>query len=154
SAIQLDENIEYDADYVVRANLIGHRGPQDKPVTLVIYVDGQPVKTVSVPVQISAVNQQGGATQRGVEEARVFLRATEHRFRAEFVNDEDFKDIPENARFNNNRNIYPETIEIAGPFPPSETHSLQKKVLVCDPASGAACIQKILSKLSRRAYRR
>ncbi len=38
-----------------------------------ISVDGQPVETVTVPVQISAVNRQGGATQRTVEEARVFL---------------------------------------------------------------------------------
>jgi mono/diheme cytochrome c family protein len=154
SAVQLQEIVDYDADYVVRVNLTGHRGTQDKPVTLVISVDGKPLRTVSVPVQISAVNQQGGATQRSVEEAKVFLSANDHVFRAEFVNDEALKDIPENARFNNNRNIYPETIEIAGPFPPSEPHSVEKKVLLCDPASGAACVDRILTSLARRAYRR
>src|SRR5262249_16897640 len=96
SAIQLEDGVEYDADYVVRANLIGHRGGREKAVTLVISVDGKPVKTVSVPVQISAVNQQGGATQRHSEEARVFLTGNVHTFRAEFVGDDALSKIPAN----------------------------------------------------------
>ncbi len=71
--IQLKDIVDYDADYVVRTNLLGHRGKEDNPVTLRISVDGKPVKTVSVPVQISAVNQQGGSTQRSSEEVRLFL---------------------------------------------------------------------------------
>ncbi|HEX6984374.1 MAG TPA: DUF1592 domain-containing protein, partial [Planctomycetaceae bacterium] len=152
--IQVDDIVEYDAEYIVRANLIGHRGKDDKPVTVVLSVDGKPVKTEVVPVQISAVNQQGGATQRGTVETRVFLPGGMHRFRAEFVNDEGLAAIPENARFNNNRNIYPETIELAGPFPPAAPQPVQKKVLVCDPASGAACVDRILTGLARRGYRR
>jgi hypothetical protein len=107
-----------------------------------------------VPVQISAVNQQGGATQRGTVETKVFLPGGMHRFSVEFVNDEQLKDIPENARMNNNRNIYPEAIELAGPFPPATPQPVAKKVLVCDPAAGAACVDKILSGLAHRAYRR
>ena len=154
SILQVDDIVEYDAEYIVRANLIGHRGKDDKPVTVVISVDGKPVKTEIVPVQISAVNQQGGATQRGSVEARVFLPGGTHRFRAEFVNDEFLATLPENARFNNNRNIYPETIELAGPFPPAQPQSVQKQAIVCDPASGAACVDRILSGLARRGYRR
>src|SRR5207248_1965976 len=56
--------------------------------TLVISVDGKPAKTVRVPVQISLVNQQGGATHRVNEEARVFVPASECTFRAQFVDDE------------------------------------------------------------------
>ena len=152
--IQLKDRVEFDADYVVKANLIGHRGAKDKPVTLLISVDGKPAKTVEIPVQISAVNQQGGATQRGSQEVRLFLTQGEHTFRAEFVNDEDLKNIPKEARFNNGKNIYPETIEIAGPFPSKETNPAQKKVLVCDPASGKACAERILTSLAHRAYRR
>src|ERR1041384_600078 len=59
---QLTQIVEYDADYTVRANVTAHRGPEDPPVTLRISVDGRPLKTVSVPVQISAVNKQGGGT--------------------------------------------------------------------------------------------
>jgi hypothetical protein len=151
--IQLEDLIEHDADYIVRANLVGHRGPQDKPVTLVLSVDGKPVKTVTVAVQISAVNLQGGATQRGSEEVKLFLTGGAHTFRAEFVNDEALKEIPQNARMNVNRNIYPESIEHAGPFPSAEPHPSQKKVLLCDPASGRACVDRILTALVHAAFR-
>jgi hypothetical protein len=152
--IQVDDIVEYDAEYMVRVNILGHRGKDDKPVTVQISVDGKPVKTEVVPVQISAVNQQGGATQRGYVDARVFLPGGMHTFRAEFVNDEGLAAIPENQRFNNNRNIYPETIELSGPFPPAAPQPVRKKVLICDPATGAACVDRILSGLARRGYRR
>ena len=117
-------------------------------------MDGKPVRSVNVPVQISTVNLQGGATQRGIEEARVFLPGNEHTFRAEFINDEALKEIPENARTNANRNIFPESIELAGPFPPAEAHPVTRKILLCNPASGAPCVERILSNLAHHAYRR
>jgi hypothetical protein len=154
SCIEVTDIVDYDADYIIRANLLGHRGAQGKPVTLEIRVDGKPAKTVTVPVGISAVNQQGGATQRGFEEVRLFLTGNQHTFRAEFVNDEELEKIPPAARTNVNQNIFPDSIELAGPFPPAEPHPTQKKVLLCDPASGAACVDRILTALARRAYRR
>ena len=75
STIELKDAVDYDAEYVVKVNLTGHRGATDKPVLLRISVDGKPIKEVEVPVQISAVNRQGGATQRGAEEGKVFLTA-------------------------------------------------------------------------------
>ena len=154
NTIQLTDRVGFDSDYLVRVNLIGHRGATDKPVTLVITVDGKPLKTVEVAVQISPVNQQGGSTQRSYQEVKAFLTGGDHSFRAEFTNDAGLKDIPKEARFNNSRNIYPDTIEIIGPFPSAEAHPSQKKVLVCDPASGAACVDRILTSLAHRAYRR
>jgi len=152
--IEFRDRIDYDADYTVRALIVGHRGDKDKPVTLVLSVDGKPVKTVEVPVQISAVNKQGGATQRSSQEQNVFLPQGEHTFRAAFINDVDLKEIPAQAHFNNNRNIYPDTIEIAGPFPAKENHTSQKKVLTCDLATGRACADRIVTSLASRAYRR
>jgi hypothetical protein len=151
---QLTQIVDYDADYTVRVNVTGHRGVDDPPVTLQISVDGTPVKTVSVPVQISAVNKQGGGTQRVVQEARVFLTANEHVLRAEFVGDAGLKNIPAKSRNDAGQNIFPESIEVAGPFPPAEPHRVAKKALVCDPASGAACVTRILTTLAHRAYRR
>jgi hypothetical protein len=154
-AIELEHPVEYDADYVVRVNLTGHRGDQDKPVTLSISIDGKSEKTATVPVQISAVNRQGGATQRSIEEVRLFLEAGAHLFRADFVNDDGLLTIPESQRMNNGRNIYPDTIEIAGPFPPSNPQAAtKKKILVCDPDSGNACVDRILIETARRAYRK
>jgi hypothetical protein len=119
-----------------------------------IVVDGKVLKSVSVPSQISAVNQQGGSTQRSSQEIKVFLTGGEHVFEARFDNDEGLKDIPKSDRFNNGKNIYPDSIEIAGPFPSSEPHPSQKKVLICDPASGAECVSRILTGLARKGYRR
>jgi hypothetical protein len=152
--VEFKDRIDFDADYVFRVRLVGHRGPKDKPLTLVLSLDGKPVKTVEVSVEISAVNQQGGATQRSSEEERLFIPQGDHTFRVAFVNDEQLKDIPASARYNNNRNIYPDTVEIAGPFPSTVQHASQKKVLICDPATGRACADRIMTNLANHAYRR
>ena len=154
SGLELQEILEYDADYVVRVTVSGYRPQQDTPVTLRISVDGRPVKTASIPVGISAVNRQGGATQRTVEEVRLFLPANGHTFLAELVGDEGLKKIQEGDRLNVSRNIFPETIEIAGPYPAATPQPITKTVLSCDPATGPSCVTRILSTLSRRAYRR
>ena len=154
STIELRDTVDYDAEYAIKVNLTGHRGAKDKPVKLRISVDGKIVKEVEIPVQISAVNQQGGATQRGVQEGRIFLTANEHVFRAEFLNDDFVKGMNAQARTNANTNIFPETIEIGGPYPPSESAAPAKKVLLCDPATGVACVERILTTFAHHAYRR
>ena len=152
--IEVKDRVDFDADYTLRALLVGHRGADDKPLTLVLSMDGKPLKTVEVPVQISAVNKQGGATQRSSQEIQTFIPQGEHTFRAAFINDEQLKDIPTEARFNNNKNIYPESLEIAGPFPSTVKHSSQKKLLICDLATGRACAERIMANLAHHAYRR
>jgi mono/diheme cytochrome c family protein len=153
-AIELREIVNYDADYVVRVAVTGNRLPTDRPVTLVISVDGKPVKTATVPVQLSEVNRQGGATQRAVEEVRVFLPSNEHVFRAEFVNDDDLRKIPEADRRTPSKNIYPEFIDLAGPYAPLEPRSVRNPRVTCDPAAGRACAEQVLTSLVPRAYRR
>lgn len=153
SAIHVNEIVEYDAEYIFKVNLVGRRGAGDKPVTLVMSIDGKPVKTETVSVQISAVNQQGGATQRSSQEVAIFLPAGEHNFKAEFVNDEGLAAIPENARLNPQRNIFPEAIEIGGPYPYDGPRPWQKTILTCDPVS-PVCAERILTGLARRAFRR
>ncbi|MEO7192089.1 MAG: DUF1592 domain-containing protein [Vicinamibacterales bacterium] len=154
STIELAEVVDYDADYVIKINITGHRGAEDLPVTLAISVDGKTVKTSTLPVQISAVNQKGGATQRAVDEARVSLTGGRHVFRAAFVNDETLKKIPLNARTNVNQNIFPEFIELAGPYKSTTPAAARKTVLACNPATGRVCVNRIMTGLTRRAYRR
>ena len=113
------------------------------------------MKTVSVPVQISAVNKQGGATQRAVQEVRVFLTGNEHTFRAEFVDDVTLKTIPLKARTDVAKNIFPEFIDIAGPYKPAVgARSSTRRRSSAIPKSGAPCVDRILRTLARRAYRR
>jgi len=154
STIQLKYRTDYDADYIIRADLTGHRGPEDKPVTLVISIDGKPAKTVEVPVQLSFVNRQGGATQRSTQEIRLPLNEGDHTFKAQFIDDGAIAAIPQADRFNANKNIYPEAIEIAGPFASTQPREKTKPFLTCDPATGRACAERILTDLAPRAYRR
>jgi hypothetical protein len=94
---------------------------------------------------MSAVNRQGGNTQRHVEEERVFLTANEHTFRAEFLNDDFVKDLSDRALTNPHSNIFPESFEIGGPYAPAESRPIQKKVLICDPSAGSDCVEHILT---------
>jgi hypothetical protein len=152
--IQLKDVLEYDADYTIRVTVTGHRGTDDPPVTMAISVDGVTVKTVSVPVQLSAVNKQGGGTQTAVYEARVFLPGNGHTFRAAFIDDAKLQSIPAKSRGDASQNIFPQFIDVAGPLKPAERHVVKKKALVCDPAAGATCAHRILAALAPRAYRR
>src|SRR5262249_28683216 len=126
----------------------------DPPVMMTISIDGTPLETVSVPVQLNAVNKQGGATQRAVYEARAFLPGNAHTFRAAFVDDETLASIPLKSRGDVNLNIFPAFIELAGPFKPAERHLVKRKALVCNPATGAVCVHRILATLAHHAYRR
>ncbi len=153
-AIEITHVFDYDAEYNIRIAVTGHRGQDDPPVTLAISVDGKEVKTDTIPVQLSAVNKQGGGTQRAVREARVFLTGNRHVIRAQFVNDEGFQKIPEKSRRDANVNIFPEFIDVAGPFRPAAPQPVARKVLICDPAAGASCVNRIASTFARRAYRR
>jgi uncharacterized protein DUF1592/uncharacterized protein DUF1588/uncharacterized protein DUF1587/uncharacterized protein DUF1585/uncharacterized protein DUF1595/cbb3-type cytochrome c oxidase subunit III len=152
--IELRDVLEYDAEYAIRVGVTGHRGDDDPPVEMTISVDGSPVKTVTVPVQLNAVNKQGGATQRALYEARVFLPGNEHTFRAAFVDDVTLASIAPKSRGDASQNIFPEFIEVAGPFKPAAPPPVKKKALICNPAGGAACVQRIIHTLARRAYRR
>ena len=151
---ELKALVDYDAEYLVRVAVAGARGPGDRPVTVRVSIDGKPVRTFTVPVQMNLVNRQGGGTQRTIEEFRVFLPSNEHTFRAEFINDLDLWKIPRSVRGNLTQNVVPEFIELGGPYPPSPPQPVTKKILTCDPASGAACVKNILTLLTRRAYRR
>ena len=155
NSIELTEILDYDAEYLILVKLAGNRGAADPPVEVVVSVDGEPVKRVTVPVQKSQVNIQGGATQRTDIETRVFLSAARHTIRADFVDDSYVEQLEPRDYRNNNRNIFPEVIQIAGPYPPAaDTPAVAKPVLICDPDSGRDCVDAILSRLVERAFRR
>ena len=168
--IELKQVVAFDAEYLIRIGITGRRSNEPrlnekkepipletlslKPVNVVVTVDGERVKTATVPVEISAVNKQGGGTQRTVLEIRMFLPSNEHAIRVMFEGDEDFSKIPPQYRRDAGFNIYPEYVDIAGPYAPTETRVVPKKVLTCDPATGTSCVNRILSNLVHRAYRR
>src|SRR5262249_34941916 len=71
-----------------------------------------------------------------------------------FINDEIGAGFPPGKAFDSNVNKFPQYIGFLGPEPSGEEPAGRKKILTCDPASGAACVERILSNLARRAYRR
>ena len=154
---EVSSRVEFDADYVFRANLAGHRGPEGKPVTMVLSVDGKPVKTVTVSTALTQVTKQAGSTQRVAEEVRLNLTEGPHHFRVQFVNDQFFKGV-ENLRpanhLNPSKDIFTESIELAGPFASQQEKPARKQLLVCDLALGRDCMERILTPLVHRGFRR
>src|SRR6185295_14213521 len=74
------------------------------------------------------------------EEMKVYLTEGDHVFRAGFTNDDFVRTL--------------NSIDFVGPFPSDAIKESRKRILVCNPESGRACIERILSTLARRAYRR
>ncbi len=52
------------------------------------------------------------------------------------------------------KNKYIDALTFIGPYAPSGESASRKKILICDPKSGAACVQKIIANLATHAYRR
>jgi len=151
SFIERAHRIEYDGDYVIQAGLSGHRGPEGKPVTLGFWMDGTLLyseEVATTPPKSVYFNPYE------VKEFKVFLPEGLHTFRLGFMNDEIGASMPRNKAFDSSANKYPHYIGILGPQPVSTESPSRKKILICDPASGRACVERIVSNLARRAYRR
>ena len=56
--------------------------------------------------------------------------------------------------YNNKKNKFLNSMVFEGPFPTDVERASRKKILICDPKSGQACVEKIVSALAHRAYRR
>src|SRR5262249_26420610 len=88
------------------------------------------------------------------EEMRLFLPEGDHTFRAAFINDDFAKSLSLKDVYNNKKNKYIGSMLFVGPFPVRIEKASRKKILICDPNSGPACVEKIVATLARRAYRR
>ncbi|MBS1827006.1 MAG: DUF1592 domain-containing protein [Acidobacteria bacterium] len=159
-ATDVVEYVDYSGEYVFRAWIRGHLGPDGKPVTLRMLVDGKPVQTVEVPSAENETSSVAKDAQRVHREVRVYLAAGEHTLRAELVGDDFRKPVPRPLRrpaggFAPGPNtIYPEKFDLLGPFAAKGEQPLRDRILKCDPGTGDGCIAKIVKPLARRAYRR
>src|SRR4029453_11962883 len=80
-----------------------------------------------------------------VKEFRVFLPEGIHTFRLGFMNDEIGAARPRSKAFDSSPNKYPHYIGLLGPQPTSTESPSRKKILICNPASGRACVERIVS---------
>src|SRR5262249_54384263 len=87
-------------------------------------------------------------------EIRQYFNEGTHTIRAAFLNDDFPKSLSDKDRFDIKKNKFLDSIEVVGPFESKIEKASRKRVLICDPASGQACVARIARELARHAYRR
>ncbi|WP_321477266.1 DUF1592 domain-containing protein [uncultured Paludibaculum sp.] len=151
STIEATHRVEFDGDYTVRFALPGERPKDAKPVQLAFWMDGKLLATKLVETKPSGLVYFEPYSE---EEMRLFLPEGDHIFRAGFVNDDFVKDLDAKSIYKKKLNKYLDGMLFIGPFQPKEPPASRAKILICDPNTGAACVDKIVTNLARRAYRR
>ena len=151
STVEAIHRVEYGGEYTVRFGLPGERAPAGKPVTLNLWMDGKLLTSKEIETKPSGLVYFDPYSE---EEVKLYLPVGDHIFRAGFTNDDFVKTLASSDLYNNKKNKFFNSIIFIGPFPSAVEKESRKRVLICDPESGRACQERILSSLARRAYRR
>jgi hypothetical protein len=151
STIEAAHFVEWDGDYTIRIGLPGERQPDAAPVTLGFWMDGKLLHTQQVETKPSGLVYFSPYSS---EEFRLFLPEGDHTFRAAFIDDGFVAKLSRKDAYDSKKNKFLDSITFIGPFPAKVEKASRKKILICDPNTGAACVDRIVSALARRAYRR
>src|SRR5215472_16062756 len=151
STIEARGRIEFDGEYTVRFGLPGERGKDAKPVMMAFWMDGKLLATIPVETKPSGLVYFDPYSE---EQTRLFLPEGEHVFRAAFLDDDFVKDLTAADAYNRRKNKYIDSIKFIGPYAPKAETASHKKIFICDPATGAGCIDRIITNLAHHAYRR
>jgi hypothetical protein len=151
SAIEATHRVDFDGEYNVRFELPGQRAADAKPVMLGLWMDGKLISSKMVETKPSGLVYFDPYSE---EEMRVLLPEGDHVFRAGFINDDFVKDLGPKEIYNKKSNKYLDGIVFEGPFKPKTEPPSRARILICDPKSGPACVEKIVANLARHAYRR
>ena len=151
SMIEASHRVEWDGDYVIRVGMPGDRGPDGKPATLGFWMDGTLLKTLPVDTKPSKLVYFDEYSEAQI---RVYLPEGDHVFRAGFIDDAFVKTLPEKDVYSTKKNKYLNSMVFVGPYATEIERASRKKILICDPKTGQACVQKIVANLANHAYRR
>jgi len=151
STIEASHRVDFDGEYIVRFGLPGERGADAKPVALGFWMDGKLLQTIPVETKPSKLVYFNPYSE---EQIRLFLPEGDHVFRAGFIDDPFVKGLTPGEFYNNKKNKYLDSMVFIGPYASTAEKASRKKILICDPNSGAACTEKILAAVAHRAYRR
>lgn len=151
STIETTFRVDFDGDYTVRIALPGERAADAKPVTLALWMDGKLVQSMEVETKPSKLVYFDPYSE---ETMRVHLTEGDHTFRAGFLNDDFVAALPKADIYNKKKNKFVDSLTFSGPYPSTGESASRKKILVCDPNSGAGCVRRIVSNLAGHAYRR
>jgi hypothetical protein len=146
--IEAVHRVEYAGEYTVRFGLPGERAPNGKPVTLNLWIDGKLLQARQIQTKPSGLVYFNPYSE---EEMRVYLTEGDHVFRAGFTNDDFVGTLAPADLYDDKKNKFLNAMVFIGPFPSDNIKESRKKILVCDPESGRACVERILSTLARRA---
>jgi len=155
STIEAEHRVDFPGEYTVRIGLPGERPPIDgfeaAPATLGFWMDGVLIATQLVETKPSGLVYFNPYSE---EDFQLYLPDGDHVFRAGFIDDDFVKILPEDAAYNRRVNKFLDSIVFIGPYPSTAQKESRKKILTCDPESGRSCVERILTDLTRRAYRR
>jgi mono/diheme cytochrome c family protein len=152
STVEATQRIDFDGEYNVIFGFPGERGADAKPVKMAFYMDGQLLNTMEVETKPSKLVYFNPFSDG---QMRLYLPEGDHVFRAAFLND-DFVSQFTNAKdaYNDKKNKFIGSITFVGPYPSKVEKASRKLILICNPATGSVCVEKIVANLSHRAFRR
>ena len=151
STIEANGRIEFDGEYIVRFGMPGERAADAKPVTLGFWMDGKLLHQMEVQTKPSGLVYFDPYSE---EQMRLFLPEGDHVFRAAFLNDEFVRGMNQKDAYDRKKNKYLDSITFIGPYAPKTESLSRKKIFLCDPATGPACVERIVTNLAHHAWRR
>ena len=151
STVEASHRVDFDGEYIVRFGFPGERATDAKPVKMNFLMDGHAIGTLDVETKPSKLVYFNPFSDG---EMRVYLPEGDHVFRAAFLNDEFVKSVDPKDAYNDKKNKFIGSITFVGPFPSKVEKASRQKILICNPASGQACVEKIVANLAHHAYRR
>ena len=151
SNVEATHRFDFDADYELKIGLPGQRAKDAAPVTLGLWIDGRLVQTTTVETRPSGLVYFNPLSE---ERIRVPITEGDHTLRLGFIDDPFVKTLAQDEIYKDSVNKWVGAVTVIGPFATSGEKPSRKKILVCDPASGPRCVDRILATLARRAYRR
>jgi mono/diheme cytochrome c family protein len=151
STVEATHRFDFDADYELKIGLPGQRAKDAAPVTLGLWVDGKLTHSTTIETKPSGLVYFNPYSE---ERIRVALPEGDHTLRLGFVNDPFVKTIAKQDIYKDTVNKWIGSVTVVGPFASQGEKPSRKRILVCNPASGPACVDRILATVARRAYRR
>jgi Protein of unknown function (DUF1592)/Protein of unknown function (DUF1588)/Protein of unknown function (DUF1587)/Protein of unknown function (DUF1585)/Protein of unknown function (DUF1595)/Cytochrome C oxidase, cbb3-type, subunit III len=151
STVETTFRVDFDGDYTVRFGLQGERAADAKPVTLAFWIDGKLAQSKSIETKPSKLIYFDPFSE---EQMHLHLTEGDHTFRAAFLDDDFVGTLAQADVYNRKKNKFIDALTFVGPTASATENTSRKRILICDPNTGAACVQRIVTNLANHAYRR
>ncbi|HEU0123547.1 MAG TPA: DUF1592 domain-containing protein, partial [Bryobacteraceae bacterium] len=151
STIEAAHRVDWDGEYEVTIGLPGERAKDAAPVQMGFWMDGKLIYQQKVETKPSGLVYFNPYSE---EHFRLFLPEGDHVFRVGFIGDDFVKSLTDKEAYSDKKNKFLNMVKFIGPYPAKVERASRKRVLLCDPNSGPACVTKILTAFAHRAYRR